>query len=270
MLPEPLGFQEQFPYAQQTGYLADASLSYDAPPELVAFLSACGEEKPVYVGFGSLCVGHPGQATEKLLRAVKKAGVRCVMAGGWAGIGPHCLDSQAEDFEELKAFADAHVYHLEEAPHAWLLPRCCGALYHGGANTVGAVALAGIPGAIAPVAWDQPWWAEYMEKLEVGINLQQIISKVDEDMLVSAFLRLSNDRFLAQRAAGLAEKLKSEPSGAVHLADWVEKSLHLPHPWPTKHQREAMPRLQPLLWELKVEAADAGKVLGEERKLGGA
>eukprot|EP00913_Durusdinium_trenchii_P000599 g553.t1 len=80
LLPEPLGFQEQFPYAQQTGYLADASLSYDAPPELVAFLSACGEEKPVYVGFGSLCVGHPGQATEKLLRAVKKAGVRCVMA----------------------------------------------------------------------------------------------------------------------------------------------------------------------------------------------
>ena len=54
------------------------------------------------VGFGSLCVGHPGQATEKLLRAVKKAGVRCVMAGGWAGIGPHCLDSQAEDFEELR------------------------------------------------------------------------------------------------------------------------------------------------------------------------
>lgn len=48
------------------------------------------------------------------------------------------------------------------------------------------------------------------------------------------------------------------------------RSLHLPHPWPTKHQREAMPRLQPLLWELKVEAADAGKVLGEERKLGGA
>ena len=44
-------------------------------------------------------------------------------------------------------------------------------------------------------------------------------------MLVSAFLRLSNDRFLAQRAAGLAEKLKSEPSGAVHLADWVEKKL---------------------------------------------
>lgn len=56
LLPEPLGFQEQFPYAQQTGYLADASLSYDAPPELVAFLSACGEEKPVYVAVTALAV----------------------------------------------------------------------------------------------------------------------------------------------------------------------------------------------------------------------
>lgn len=99
--------------------------------------------------------------------SITRSGVLSPFKSGSFGPKPRPNHQNTEHRISRKAFADAHVYHLEEAPHAWLLPRCCGALYHGGANTVGAVALAGIPGAIAPVAWDQPWWAEYMETLGV-------------------------------------------------------------------------------------------------------
>ena len=53
-------------------------------------------------------------------------------------------------------------------PHDWLLPFCCAAVHHGGAGTVAAVCHAGIPQAVLPVAWDQPWWAEHLEQMGLG------------------------------------------------------------------------------------------------------
>jgi vancomycin aglycone glucosyltransferase len=38
-------------------------------------------------------------------------------------------------------------------------------VHHGGAGTVAAVCRAGIPQAVLPVAWDQPWWAEHLEQM---------------------------------------------------------------------------------------------------------
>ena len=65
-------------------------------------------------------------------------------------------------------FAEQNVFQLSAVPHDWLLPFCCGAVHHGGAGTVAAVCRAGIPQAVLPVAWDQPWWAEHLEQMGLG------------------------------------------------------------------------------------------------------
>lgn len=212
-------------------------------------MSFLEEAKPLYIGFGSLCVGDSGRATEKVIRALMRAkgGLRCVMAGGWAGLSPASLDESLEDFAKLKNFAEHHVFHVSAVPHDWLLPFCRGAVHHGGAGTVAACCRAGIPQAVLPVAWDQPWWAEHLEQMGLGINLHDMISQVDEDSLSAALERLAFDPQLATAAAALGTQIEAERhQGQLHLADFVEQCLDMPHPWATATCPAATP--QPPLW----------------------
>ena len=248
LLPEPADLSVEFPFARQTGYLFADSPDYEPSPELSAFLAP---SKPLYVGFGSLCVGDPREATEKVLRALMVKKLRCVMVGGWAGMSPSQLDPEkTKDFDVLKEYASTHVFALEACPHDWLLPQCCGAVHHGGAGTVAAVARAGIPQAILAVAWDQPWWAEHLEQLEVGINLP-MIANVDEDLLAKAFQRLSEESELAKAAADMGKLIQEERPGHESLADFVLESVELPHPWPTQVQPNPM-KLLPALWDRQI------------------
>ena len=110
VFPEPSDLEQEFPLAKQTGYLyADAPADYHLPAGLSTFLLG-GQKKPIYVGFGSLCVGDPRLATEKVLRALRRAGQRCIMAGGWAGISPaHLHASKTADFLALKELLAVRV-----------------------------------------------------------------------------------------------------------------------------------------------------------------
>ncbi len=42
--------------------------------------------------------------------------------------------------------------------HGWLLPRCAAMLHAGGAGTVAAMLLAGLPQVVCPLHFDQPAW----------------------------------------------------------------------------------------------------------------
>jgi sterol 3beta-glucosyltransferase len=247
VVPEPADMNTEFPLSRQTGYLFLDEATYEPPSELLAFLK---DKKPVYIGFGSLAAGDPREVTEKVLRALIAAGGKsCVMLGGWSGIGPEHLDSLlTKDYPMLKQFADKHVLKMESVPHSWLLSQCSGAIHHGGAGTTGAVARAGIPTAIAPFAWDQPWWAERMEALGVGIALSTMITKLSVEELGNAITRLTSDVEMAENAAALGAQIRSELSGVKQLADFVEGAVSAPFPWPTKVQPVGTPLLPPL-WD---------------------
>lgn len=263
LLPKPSDLHLHFPDARQTGFLFADAPDYEPSPELQRFLAH--PSKPVYVGFGSLCVGDPGEATAKVLRALMAAKLRCVMAAGWSGLHPSQLDVKTEDFDALMEplvvwrgpfwlarYASQHVYALESCPHDWLLPRCCCAVHHGGAGTVAAVARAGLVQLIMAVAWDQPWWGEHVEKLQVGIKLSMIASATVQQ-LTEALLRASA---LAPKAAELGTLIRAERPGHEALADFVVEVKDLPQPWPTAQQPRAM-EVKPPLWD-RVWAARAG------------
>jgi len=250
VVAEPIDLATEFPLARQTGYPFLDESAYKPSQELLAFIDASSQDKPVYIGFGSLSAGDPREVTETVLRSLIIAGhKRCVMAGGWSGIGPEHLDPLlTSDYSELKQFADANVFKVDSAPHGWLLPLCCAAVHHGGAGTTGAVARAGIPAAIAPFAWDQPWWAERMECLGVGIALSSMITKVSVEELGLAVNRLTSDSGMIGRAAALGTSIRSELNGVDQLSEFVECSFLAPFAWPTAAQPVETPLDLPL-WD---------------------
>eukprot|EP00928_Gymnodinium_smaydae_P044961 TRINITY_DN30010_c0_g1_i1.p1 TRINITY_DN30010_c0_g1~~TRINITY_DN30010_c0_g1_i1.p1 ORF type:complete len:515 (-),score=85.17 TRINITY_DN30010_c0_g1_i1:257-1627(-) len=238
VFPEPEDLAVEFPFSKQTGYVfVEPPPNFEPPIELKTFLDAPGKERPVYVGFGSLSAGDPRIVTEKVLRALMIAGgKRCVMVGGWSGIGPEHLDPDlTEDYAVLKKFADMHVVKVDAVPHSWLLPQCSAAVHHGGAGTIGAGVRAGVPTAIAPFAWDQPWWAEQLELLGVGFGLSGMISQVDAVELGGAIKRLIEDDQMVARAADLGARVRSE-EGVKELEAFVKASLSAPFSWPTPAQ----------------------------------
>ena len=263
LLPKPSDLHLHFPDARQTGFLFADAPTYKPCLALRRFLAQ--PSKPVYVGFGSLCVGDPGEATEKVLRALMATQRRCVMVAGWSGLHPSHLDVKTKDYEALMErlvawrgscwvarYASQHVYALESCPHDWLLPRCCCAVHHGGAGTVAAVARAGLVQLVMPVAWDQPWWGEHLEQLQVGIKLP-MIAQASVEQLTEALQRSSA---LAGKAAELGALILAERPGHETLADRVLEIKDLPQPWPTAQQPRAM-QVKPPLWE-RLWAARAG------------
>jgi sterol 3beta-glucosyltransferase len=111
--------------------------AWSPPEEVVAFLE--GEERPVYVGFGSVSGPRVEYAVEQALQALQEH--RVLLASPYSGqVG-------------------TNVLRVGSLSHEWLFPRC-GALVHAaGAGTTHAAARSGIPSVPVPFAFDQPFWA---------------------------------------------------------------------------------------------------------------
>jgi vancomycin aglycone glucosyltransferase len=119
--------------------------------ELEAFLDA--GEPPVYVGFGSLTA--PNDFARIAIEAVRAQGRRVLMLRGWAELG--LVDAQDDCFL------------IGEVNQQALFPRVAAVVHHGGAGTTTAAACAGVPQVIVPQMGDQPYWAERVQMLGIGV-----------------------------------------------------------------------------------------------------
>lgn len=124
-------------------------LPWTPPPALQAFLDA--GPPPVYLGFGSM-TGFDASVLPALLRAL--APRRVLLFAGWAGL------PQA-------ALAD-NVFVLDPTPHEWLFPRCALVIHHGGSGTTHSACHAGVPSLVMPLAADQFFWAQRLQRLGVA------------------------------------------------------------------------------------------------------
>ena len=136
LVPKPKDYSS---HTHITGYwfLPNSELSYSPPLSLLKFME--DKSKPiVYIGFGSVIVQDSKKMTEKIIRAVKKAGVRAILSKGWSARKP---DGQSVD-EEVTEIPD-FIYPLDRIPHDWLFPLMDGVVHHGGAGTTASGLLAG-------------------------------------------------------------------------------------------------------------------------------
>lgn len=189
-----------------TGYWFLEPPVFQPSEDLLAFLAA--GPPPVYIGFGSMTVRDQKTQTGLILEALKQAGQRGVLAGGWSGLG-----------QELAA---DDVFVVGEVPHHWLFPRMAAVVTHGGAGTVGSALRSGVPTVVTPFYGDQPFWGARVATLGVGP------APVPQQKLTPARLAEAIKRATAAdmqvRASRLGQQIAAE-DGVFRAVEVIERYL---------------------------------------------
>jgi sterol 3beta-glucosyltransferase len=190
-VPRPADWDES---SVVTGYwFLDALTGWQPDPALVKFLQA--GPPPVYVGFGSMFMQGGARKTDIVLKALRRAGQRGVLATGWGGL---TADSTSDD-----------IFVLEAVPHDWLLPQVAAVVHHGGAGTTGAALRAGKPSVVCPLVGDQPFWGRRVAALGVGPSPLSR-RKLTVETLANAISQAVSDQDIRQRAAALGATIRAE------------------------------------------------------------
>ncbi|MGK5732655.1 glycosyltransferase [Streptomyces sp. URMC 124] len=123
------------------------------PDELVAFLDAGAP--PVYAGFGSMPMSAAKDVARAAVEAIRAQGRRAIVSRGWAGL--ELIDDQDDCFS------------VGEVNHQALFARVAAVVHHGSAGTTTTAARAGVPQVVVPQGADQPYWAERVADLGIGV-----------------------------------------------------------------------------------------------------
>lgn len=164
---------------------------------------------PLAISFSSMPLKAPNQIREMLLEALSRTNQRGILITGWSGMD--------------KSPPSSHVLSVDAIPHAWLFPRTCGVIHHGGAGTTAAVLKAGKPMIICPFSADQPFWARRMK--ELGVATPPLKEK---EMSVETFVQRIEDVTthpgLRRTAERIANELNHE-KGLEDTADFIEEKI---------------------------------------------
>lgn len=191
-----------------TGYWLDAHPpAYTPPDDLRAFLDS--GDAPVYVGFGSMPDGEPGRTTRDILTALERTGQRGIIQRGWAQLG-------APDLPES-------VLLVDSVPHDWLFPRVKAAVHHGGAGTVAAALMAGVPSTIVPHLGDQPYWGRRLHELGAGAKPIKRL-EFNADRLTRALEAMLASPDMRAQAAALGAHIRAE-TGVQNAVAYIQRML---------------------------------------------
>jgi vancomycin aglycone glucosyltransferase len=119
--------------------------------DLEAFLDT--GEPPIYFGFGS--VRAPEGISAAMIGAARALGRRAIVLRGWADLS---LVDEASD-----------CISIGEVNQQALFRRVAAIVHHGGAGTTSAAALSGAPQVVTPQHYDQPYWAQRVQTLGIGV-----------------------------------------------------------------------------------------------------
>ncbi len=161
--------------------------------------------------------------TDLVVRALKAAGVRGVLATGWGGLEPVARSDQ--------------FYSLESAPHAWLFPRMAAVAHHGGAGSTAAGLRAGVPSILIPFTSDQPFWGRRVHQL--GLGPKPIPRKeLTAERLESAVRLAMTDTAIRRRSEEMGRLIRAEDGVGKAVALFerhvgASADAHPGHPRPT-------------------------------------
>jgi UDP:flavonoid glycosyltransferase YjiC (YdhE family) len=182
------------PSVTQTGYLhldqGEADLE-----ELERFLDA--GSPPVYAGFGSMPKKDQDKNIPIIVKAARSAGRRVVIAKFW---------------EEPSGFSSSDdVFFISKYPHLKLFPRMAGVIHHGGAGTVAASAISGVPQIVVPHILDQYYWGNQVYRSNLGPR-PIWRSRLTSQKLATAIEECLSNTSIRERAAEVAKKIDRQKS----------------------------------------------------------
>ena len=186
-----------------TGFWHHEQPRWKPPRRLLDFLT--DGPPPVYVGFGSMRARDP-EATDRVVRAaLRRAGLRGVLAGD-------------------PATSDDDMLVVGDTPHDWLFPRMAAVVHHGGAGTTASALRAAVPSLVCPFFGDQPYWADRVHRLKVGpkpLPARQLTVSA----LAGRLRALTGDPGHAEAARRLGRALAAE-DGVTHACDVLDQLMN--------------------------------------------
>ena len=189
-----------------TGYWFLNDEDWQPPPELDSFLK--DGPPPVYIGFGSMQNQNPEALTRLVTLALKRTGLRAVLARGWGALGEVANSDQ--------------LFFADSIPHDWLFSRVAAVVHHGGAGTTAAGLRAGIPSLLVPFFGDQFFWGRRV--LEHGVGARAIPRQaLTSGRLADALETIVHDGAIRERAAELGKEIRAEDGvcRAVNIAERI-------------------------------------------------
>jgi len=205
LMPRPADWDS---HIHMTGFWLDEGESdYRPSPELEAFLTA--KPAPVYIGFGSMTGGDMGKTLSIVLEAVRRSGVRAVIASGWGGAEP----PESENVFVIRGYV----------PHDWLFQHVSAVVHHGGAGTTAAGLCAGRPTLIIPFGGDQPFWALRVRMQGLGPRPIRR-EKLTPAKLARALTNLTTVQSYRTAAEALGLRLRRE-NGIQTAADIIQREV---------------------------------------------
>lgn len=209
VIPRPEDWPES---ATVTGYwYLNQADKWNPPLSLLNFLE--NGESPLYFGFGSIFGRDPKRVTRIILEAIRRTGVRAILAQGWGGL------------ELLETATSDSVMYIKDAPHEWLFPKVRAVVHHGGCGTTAAGLQAGKPSLICPFFGDQPFWGRRLEELGVGTSpLPQ--HKITVERLCKEIDTIMNDEMIHRKADALSSKIRKEngtTNAVTFIHQWMDK-----------------------------------------------
>ena len=138
---------------------------------------------------------HPGRLANIIVEALKKVGLRGIIATGGGGL----------EVEQLPNT----ILSVKAVPHEYLFPRVSAVVHHGGAGTMAAGLRAGKPTIVCPFIGDQSFWGERVYELGVGPKpISQ--KKLSVDRLADALLTATSNVTMREKAQALGEQIRHE------------------------------------------------------------
>ena len=185
-----------------TGYWKLVAPNWTPPKELQHFIDSA--KNPIAIGFGS-----PG--TQGYLPMLEEA---LQLANAQA-----VLTLPTKWHSDVKS---KNIFPIEYIPHDWLYPRVKVAIHHGGAGTTSASLHAGIPTIALPLAIDQFFWGERIQKLGAGLSIPQ--RKLNAQNLAQAIIEGLKNKEMQTQAKTISEALNKEDGIGVAVSQ-IKKLL---------------------------------------------
>lgn len=206
VLPPPADWP---PEVRVTGYwfLDESGAGRQPEAALAAFLQRGAA--PVYVGFGSMSGSQEEALTAIVLTALRRCGLRGVLATGWGGLGAARLPDD--------------MLMLDWVPHDWLFPRSAAIIHHGGAGTTATGLRCGVPQVIVPFFGDQHFWGQRVHELGVG-PAPVARRRLTAARLTAALAEAAGDPRMRARAAAAAARIRAEDGVGNAVAE-VRRAL---------------------------------------------
>jgi len=174
-------------------------------PEFMEWYNQMPDEKPIFIGFGSMVIKDTTKLSTIIMEAARQTQKRVVVQSSWSKI-----DTSAEPL----------CFDIGACPHDWLLPKCCAVIHHGGAGTTAAGLKFALPTLVCPFFADQYMWAHMVNRAKVGPEPCPV-NGLTSDILATKFQELTSEE-IKKNVVELSVKMNAEngvASGLQHFLD---------------------------------------------------